>query len=392
MISDRVSPGFFSELAPFGGGTVTRCFNCGNCTAICELSGGESAFPQRVIRMIQLGQPERLLASAEPWLCYYCGRCSETCPRDAQPGEVMMAVRRWLTSRYDLTGLSRRLYTSMAWELGLLAFVALFVVALFTIPSGFGFRLLAQHPEAQATVMLQHFAPKAVVHRGDLILAAFLALFLLINSARMLSFVMAGEKVPLGAYLSRLKELVIHLLTQKSWRKCEGEARKPWIRHLLLVTGYGTMFVLVIFFLPWFQVESGGARAASWHWSALFGYYGSLILLGATSWMMVDRFRKRAPLDHFSHSTDWLFLVLLFLTALTGVALHVFRLGDWPMATYVTYVVHLAIAVPMLVVEVPFGKWAHLAYRPLAQYAEAVKARAREVRAAAPVLVAPLES
>jgi hypothetical protein len=31
-------------------------------------------------------------------------------------------------------------------------------------------------------------------------------------------------------------------------------------------------------------------------------------------------------------------------------------------------VIHLAIAIPMLVIEVPFGKWAHLGYRPLAIY------------------------
>ena len=37
-------------------------------------------------------------------------------------------------------------------------------------------------------------------------------------------------------------------------------------------------------------------------------------------------------------------------------------------ATYYTYVVHRAILVPMLVVEVPFSKWSHLAYRPLAVY------------------------
>jgi hypothetical protein len=38
------------------------------------------------------------------------------------------------------------------------------------------------------------------------------------------------------------------------------------------------------------------------------------------------------------------------------------------MATYMIYVIHLAVAVPMLVVEVPFGKWSHLFYRPLALY------------------------
>ena len=82
-------------------------------------------------------------------------------------------------------------------------------------------------------------------------------------------------------------------------------------------------------------------------------------------------------MHRFSHLSDWLFPILLFLTALTGILLHVFRLLNWAMPTYVLYMVHLAIVVPMLVVEVPFGKWAHLLYRPLAIYVAAVR---REVR------------
>jgi len=58
--------------------------------------------------------------------------------------------------------------------------------------------------------------------------------------------------------------------------------------------------------------------------------------------------------------------------------LHLLRMGGLPLLTYYTYVIHLAVAVPMLVVEVPFGKWAHLLYRPLAMYLTAVKEKARE--------------
>jgi len=46
---------------------------------------------------------------------------------------------------------------------------------------------------------------------------------------------------------------------------------------------------------------------------------------------------------------------------------------DWPMTTYVLYVVHLMFAVPMLVLEVPFSKWAHLAFRPVVIYLTKVK-------------------
>jgi hypothetical protein len=47
-----------------------------------------------------------------------------------------------------------------------------------------------------------------------------------------------------------------------------------------------------------------------------------------------------------------------------------------PLATYYTYAVHLVIAVAMLVIEVPFGKWAHLLYRPLAVFFQKVRERA----------------
>ena len=45
-------------------------------------------------------------------------------------------------------------------------------------------------------------------------------------------------------------------------------------------------------------------------------------------------------------------------------------------AANVTYIVHLALVVPMLALEVPFSKWSHLAYRPLAVYLAQVRATA----------------
>ena len=77
-----------------------------------------------------------------------------------------------------------------------------------------------------------------------------------------------------------------------------------------------------------------------------------------------------------------MFLALLFLTGLTGILMHFFRVLDLPLPTYFTYVIHLAVAVPMLVVEVPFMKWSHLMYRPLGLYVKAVKEKAAQTAAA----------
>jgi ferredoxin len=373
-MSVRVDPGIVTELAHYGGETAVKCFNCGNCTAICALSKDDAVFPRRYIRYMQLGVRDKMLESVDPWLCYYCGDCSSTCPREAEPGKLMMASRRWLISMYDWTGLSRLMYKKEAWELGMLAIVALVVLALFSLPENFGFRLLARHPEARQAVNLAYFAPKEIVHWGDMVLAALLGVLLLSNAARMFWFAMSnGPSVPLAVYAKQFKELVIHGLTQKRWRECTSDTTKHWLRHLLLVTGYGTMFALVVVFLYWFQVED-----ASFHWTSLLGYYGTLVLLGATSWIALDRLQKKDQIHKYSDLADWLFVTLLFLTGLSGILLHLARLLNLPMPTYVMYVVHLMIAVPMLTVEVPFGKWAHLLYRPLAVYLAAVQAKARE--------------
>ena len=46
------------------------------------------------------------------------------------------------------------------------------------------------------------------------------------------------------------------------------------------------------------------------------------------------------------------------------------------MPTYYIYIAHLAVLVPMLMIEVPFSKWSHLAYRPLGIYLAQVRATA----------------
>jgi ferredoxin len=383
----RVDPELSKDLAAFGGQTIGRCFSCGNCTAVCGLSKGDTVFPRKIIRYLQVGLSDRLLESPEPWLCYYCGTCSSTCPRDAEPGEVMMATRRWLVSRYDWTGLSRRIYLSEAWEFGLLALIALFVLALFLVPGWLGlpFGFAAITPAAEAHVRLDLFAPTRVVHYGDWTLAGLLVVLLGINAARMIAFVRKGTsslKIPLSIWIGKAYEILVHGATQKRWLQCDNDTRGRWLMHFLLMTGYATMLLLVVVFLPSFQRER-----ADFHYTALFGYYGTATILGFTLVAIRGRLQKREQYYKFSHVSDWTFLVLLFLTALSGLLVHIVRLLDMPWPTYVFYVAHLMIAVPMLVIEVPFGKWNHLVFRPVAQYLVAVR-EAAQARQPAPVPIA----
>jgi Fe-S oxidoreductase len=360
-MNTSVDPELYHEVAKFGARDMEICMQCGTCSASCPLSTGTNPFPRKIYRYLQLGLKDKLLKSPVPWLCYYCGDCNKDCPREAEPAETMMATRRWLTTQYDWTGLANRFYLSAAWEIGALTVLALGIIVLFCLFHG---------PIITDRVSVNSFAPVMWIEIGDLILAAILSAFLLSNAFRMYRIIMSDTKVPLSLYIIEAKTFVLNFLTQKRWREC-GEDRSRWLKHFILVTGYMTMMTLVIVFIRWFQVDD-----SSWHFTSIFGYYATGVLLVITVEMFRSRLRKEESIHRYSELSDWLFLILLFLTTLTGIIMHGVRLAGWPMGTYVIYVIHLAIAVPMLVIEVPFGKWSHLFYRPLAIFLATVKEKA----------------
>jgi len=95
----KISPAFIEELRQYGDDTALDCFNCGTCVAVCPLVN--ASFPRRLIRYVQLGARQRVLDSAsELWRCLHCGLCSQTCPRQADPGEVILALKRFVVASW----------------------------------------------------------------------------------------------------------------------------------------------------------------------------------------------------------------------------------------------------------------------------------------------------
>lgn len=381
-MSARIDPGLREDLDAFGLKDADKCFHCSNCTVACPLSTPESPFPRKLVRYLQLGLKDKILRAPEPWLCYYCGDCSSQCPRGADPGEAMMAARRYLTSLYDWTGFSRRFYTSGRFEVASVIIVALLVgLGLLVFNTG--------HPDWRHAD-LNSVWPARQVELADLALAAVLSFLLLGNIWRCTRAVMGDLmfQVPLGIYAGQLKEFAIHALTQKRFGRCSDQ--RQWLAHLLTMTGYAVIFLLVVVLLNGLTTEGlkfqrGWPEYPLFHPIRLLGYYATFAIMYGTTYALVGRLKKSKPVYRNSHPTDWMFLILLQLTAVTGIFIHFARLLDWPAATYGLYVLHLMVAVPMLILEVPFAKWAHLAYRPLVLYLMKVKETylARQPRAAA---------
>jgi len=363
-----VNPELVKEMEKFGAKNATVCFNCGNCTAICPLSNNSTPFPRKMIRYLQLGLDKKILGSLEPWLCYYCGECSLTCPRDANPGELMMSLRRYLTSKYDWTGLSRRLYASKAWKFFSVGFLFSATLAIIYFLHG---PIVADH------VQLETFAPADVVHPAGYIFASLLSFFLLSNVYRMHKLVMQGVKAPLSVYVRELITLAVQFATQAKLRVCENKSL--WFKHWLLMSGYTAAFILVNIDVAarWSLTNS---PPPAWHPAKILWTYATVAMLYATTLAIIGRLRKKEPNYSFSHSTDWMFLILLWLTVFTGLLVRVFLELDLAIPTYYTFAVHLAFTVPLLGLEVPFTKWSHLAYRPFALYFAIVKERALQLQ------------
>jgi heterodisulfide reductase subunit C len=73
--------------------TIQLCYHCHKCTAGCPVADEMTYGPDRVLRMVQFGEKERLLTSHDIWVCASCETCGTRCPNEIDIARVMDALR-----------------------------------------------------------------------------------------------------------------------------------------------------------------------------------------------------------------------------------------------------------------------------------------------------------
>ena len=87
------SKDFSAEVKKISGTISHMCYQCGTCTGSCP-SAPRSSYRIRVfMRRAVLGLEEEALTDPDLWLCTTCYSCSDRCPRDILPTDVIMAMR-----------------------------------------------------------------------------------------------------------------------------------------------------------------------------------------------------------------------------------------------------------------------------------------------------------
>lgn len=339
----KVNPEFATELTKYGVGDFNACFNCGNCTATCSLSTNDSSFPREMVRYTTLGLEDEIKSSLKPWECYYCGECSNECPRQANPGELMMTLRRWLTAKYDWTGLSGLFYK----------YLPATVTAMLLVLAGVIYFAASVNWELETMLHYGHLFEMFAI-------ATVFVVILVPNLARMWYFTILKPKtkVPFKNYVTALNDLLVHMFTQKRAKDCDDNHFR-WLEHLILVIAYLSLLFTTVF-LNWFGSDN--------LFVIILGYLESGFIFIITVDFVKDRMQKKKALSKNSRPSDWFFVIWLLLMGLTAffvrsfIDLNILESNKW------MYLFHLMILAQWALIIVPFGKWTHFLYRSFAMY------------------------
>ena len=108
----------------------------------------------------------------------------------------------------------------------------------------------------------------------------------------------------------------------------------------------------------------------------IVGNLGFIALFAGTTWVIFKRFSDPEKLGLGSYF-DWFFVIILYLVAITGIAIELARLAG-SVAAYYIYLVHLVFVFTLLTYA-PYSKFAHLLYRAIAYvYSESTGRKAEK--------------
>jgi heterodisulfide reductase subunit C2 len=99
------------KVEQLSGTSVRRCFQCGKCSAGCPMATFMEHPPNRIMRLLQLGQWQRILSGRSIWYCVSCETCSTRCPNKVDLCAIMDALRKL---SWDQDGPSKESYVQLA--------------------------------------------------------------------------------------------------------------------------------------------------------------------------------------------------------------------------------------------------------------------------------------
>lgn len=370
---------FIRAVKKAGGDTLKKCYQCASCSAVCNLSPDSRPFPRKEMLLAGWGQSEELVRDPDIWLCYQCNDCTQYCPREARPGDVLAAIRSYVYRHFSFPSfMGRALSDPRALPLLLLIPVLILLACiLFFAPrtgSG-GFRFLESD-----VINFNLFLPHSIVDVLFVLGNVVIFIFATVGFVRFWKSLQRPEDKKELSFITGLALTIKEIVSHSRFSDCDTN-RPRRIGHMLLLFGFvGAMVttgaIFLLSFLPHYLSQLGlesihGLFEPPYdkaiglpHPVKILGALSGLALVIGGGMLIYRRLMNRDEVGANGYS-DCLFLYLLFFTGLTGMLSWLIRLTGVAMLAYGSYFLHL-VCVYFLLWYMPYSKFAHMIYRTLA--------------------------
>lgn len=351
------SPAVRGELARRGAGTVSRCYQCATCSSVCALSTPGSPFPRKQMLLAQWGLVDRLTGDPAIWLCHQCTDCSERCPREARPGDVLQGLRSKVIEALAFPGFIGGLVgkARVTWPVLLLVpwlfWALLWAAGVIGLPEG------ETHLQAY-----EDFVPHGLLYLVYFPVAGWVILAAAVGGLRLWRRMGEGARRE-GSFVSALVAVVTDILAHKSFGSCETVQTRRW-GHFLLFWGFvgaavtSGLLVLAIYVLG---AEMPLPQA---HPFKILGNLSAVALVLGGVMLFASRFGSHRQIIK-SSAFDIFFLSMVALVIVTGIAIEGARYVLPAAGAAALYTVHLGVVLTLFL-TFPYSKFAHMLYRTLA--------------------------
>jgi len=100
VYSDSVSRSFTEEVIERSGQNIFACYQCRRCAAGCPVASEIGMSPDRLIRLIIMGDSDGALQNELVWHCVSCYTCGTRCPNQIQTARVVDTLKKMAKERH----------------------------------------------------------------------------------------------------------------------------------------------------------------------------------------------------------------------------------------------------------------------------------------------------
>lgn len=361
---------FTKDLIAAGAGDLKKCYQCATCSVACRISPDNSPYPRKEMIWAQWGLKDRLLNDPDVWLCHQCNDCSTQCPRGANPGDVLKAVRKmniqensWPSFLGKLVG-TPGMFVLAA---GIPIVIVLLIVSIsggWTFPTGpvkYSSHSIA-HPDGFLFLpAIQVIFTAALIFSVISLIMSLKSYWNQLNSGNPVGITGSGK-----GFVPSLIESLQEILPHTTFKDCEANNIR-YAAHLLAFWGMIGLFVTTA--IVAFNFDILGLKPPSQNGPGtipikLLGNVSAIAFVLGLAIMLVRRLT--AP-DQTGTSAyfDWFFLLIIAGAGASGLLTELSRWAGLIGPTYTLYVIHLMFVLALLL-YLPFSKFAHLGYRTVA--------------------------